>query len=259
MGLEATLKTQVSDGQVAKLMEEFDASGDGYLQQDEMVSVDQFRNKLEAFSREERMLATELAQEARKEEEMARLAEAKLEILNEKDPTTRDKIVSVLPYLFPLMDSLQFGRFFIMENVDNPIVAIVGLIFAAYRSIPFSGFIAFLALYTLSSNPGLNRLIRYNMQQAIFFDIALFFPGLLTALIAGLGSIVGFQIPDAANQLGSTAIFGVLLLMVAYATISSLLGIAPNKIPIISQAVEDRMPTIDMFDDQGRFIDKKKD
>ena len=97
------------------------------------------------------------------------------------------------------------------------------------------------------------------MQQAIFFDIALFFPGLLTALIAGLGSIVGFQIPDAANQLGSTAIFGVLLLMVAYATISSLLGIAPNKIPIISQAVEDRMPTIDMFDDQGRFIDKKKD
>jgi len=147
LGLETSLKTDLSDDRVKKLMEEFDVSGDGYIQLEEMVSVDQFRNKLEAFSTEERRLAVELAQEARKEEEMARLAEAKLEILNEKDPTTRDKIVSVLPYLFPLMDSLQFARFFIVDNIDNPFVTILGLLFAAYRSIPFSGFIAFFTLY----------------------------------------------------------------------------------------------------------------
>jgi len=95
------------------------------------------------------------------------------------------------------------------------------------------------------------------MQQAIFFDIALFFPGLIAALISGIGSISGFQVPTAANQLGSTAIFFLLIIMVAYASISSLLGITPNKIPIISQAVEDRMPSIDMFDDQGRFIPRQ--
>ena len=119
LGLEASLKTQLSDGQVAKLMAEFDASGDGYLQQDEMVSVDQFRNKLEAFSREEKLLAMELKKEAQKEEEMARLAEAKLEFLNEKEPTAVDKAVSVLPYLFPLMDSLQFGKFYAIEQIGR--------------------------------------------------------------------------------------------------------------------------------------------
>merc|ERR1712119_40671 len=124
----------------------------------------------------------------------------------------------------------------------------------AYQSIPLSGFLAFLALNILSSNPGLNRLIRFNMQQAIFLDIALFFPGLITALIAGLGSVAGFTIPEATNQLSSTVIFGVVTLLVLYASTSSLLGISPNKIPVISQAVEDRMPTMDMFDEQGRFI-----
>merc|ERR1712125_216120 len=86
------------------------------------------------------------------------------------------------------------------------------------------------------------------MQQAIFLDIALFFPGIVTLLIAGLGSVAGFTIPDAANQLSSTVIFGVLTLSVLYASISSLLGISPNKIPLISQAVEDRMPSVDSFD-----------
>jgi hypothetical protein len=256
-GLEKSMKMELSNERVQKLMNEFDVSGDGSLQLDEMVSVDQFRNKLEAYAREEKSLAREAVGEAKKQEEMARIAEARLEILNDKDPTTKDKLISVIPYLFPLLDSLQFGRFLIMENADNPLVGLLGLLFTAYRSIPFSGFIAFLALNTLSSNPGLNKLIRFNMQQAIFLDIALFFPGLLTALIAGLGSVAGFTIPDAANQASSTAIFGVLLLTVLYTSISSLLGITPDAIPIISKAVEDRMPTTDMFDDEGKFVPRE--
>lgn len=254
LGLEKSLKTTLSVERVQKLMDEFDVSGDGYLQIDEMVSVDQFRNKLEAYAREEKRLAREAVSDAKKEEDKARLAEARLEILNEKDPTQRDKIISVLPYLFPFLDSLQFGRFFINDNPDNPIVGILALLYVGYRSIPFSGFLAFLALNTLSSNPGLNRLVRFNMQQSIFLDIALFFPGLLAALIAGIGSVAGFTIPEATNAFSSTAIFGVLVLTVLYASISSLFGISPNKIPFISQAVEDRMPSMDMFDEEGRFI-----
>lgn len=257
LGLEVSLKTQLSDGQVAKLMQEFDASGDGYLQQEEMVSVDQFRNKLEAFSRDEKLLAIELKKEAEKEEEMARLAEAKLEFLNEKEPTAVDKAVSVLPYLFPLMDSLQFGKYYAIQHGDNPLVAVLALLFTAYRTIPFSGFLAFIALNVLQSNPGLNRLVRYNMRQAIFLDIALFFPSIGTALVALLGSVAGFQVPDGINEAGSTAIFGVFLLTFAYATISSVLGITPDKIPIVSQAVDQRMLTLEMFDDQGRFVPRE--
>merc|ERR1712025_607515 len=206
--------------------------------------------------------------EAQKAKEEAQKAEAKMAVLNDKEPTQSDKVLSILPYLFPLFDSFQFARYFFLANADNPVLNIVGLGYAAYRAIPFSGFVAFIALNTLSNNPGLNKLIRFNMQQAIFLDIALFFPGLFGALLAGAGSAAGFQIPQAVSETGTTAIFAVLVLSVVYASISSLLGIKPDKIPIISDAVEDRMPTIDSFDDQGRYIprnmrekkdDEKKD
>ena len=259
LGLEASLKTEVSEERVQKLMDKFDVSGDEYLQLEEMVSVDQFRNQLEAFSREEKRIAKEKVQEAQQEEEASRLAEAKLAVLNEKEPTQTDKIVSVLPYLLPLFDSLQFGRHILIENGDNPLVGLLGLVYTAYMSIPFSGFVAYLALNTLSNNPGLNKLVRFNMKQAIYMDVALFFPSLLTALIAGVGSVAGFEIPQAVNEAGSTAIFVALLLTAAYASTSSLLGIKPDKIPIISQAVEDRMPTLDMFDDEGRFIPRQEE
>ena len=52
-----------------------------------MVSIDQFRNKLDALVREEKRLAREAADQAKREEEQAALAEAKLEMLNEKVPT----------------------------------------------------------------------------------------------------------------------------------------------------------------------------
>jgi hypothetical protein len=156
------------------------------------------------------------------------------------------------------MDSLQFGRFLLTENADNPFVIVLALLYSLYKAVPFSGFVAFLALNVLSSNPGLNRLVRFNMQQAIFVDIALFFPGLLAALFGIIGSGAGFQIPPGLAELGSDVIFGAMLLTIGYASVSSLLGITPNKIPLISQAVDDRMPTIDMFDNQGQFIPRNE-
>jgi hypothetical protein len=253
-GLEASLKTEISQERIQKLMEKFDVSGDGYLQLEEMVSVEQFRNQLDAFSREEKSLAREASLEAKKQEEEAKKVEAKLVLLNDKEPSQSDKFLSILPYLFPLFDSIQFGRYFFIDNADNPLLALLGLAYAAYRSIPFSGFAAFIALNTLSNNPGLNKLIRFNMQQAIFLDIALFFPGIIGALVAGASSAAGFQLPQEVLQGSSTAIFAALVLAVTYSSISSLLGIKPDLIPIISEAVEQRMPTVDSFDDEGRYI-----
>jgi len=253
-GLEKTLKVELSDSRVKKLMKDFDTSGDGALQLDEFVGVDQFRNKLEALAREERDAAAAAKKAALLEAEQAALAEARLEFLNESEPTTTDKLVSVLPYLFPLMDGLQYGRFILSDAEGNPLVAIVAVIYALYRAIPFSGFAAFFALNFLSNNPSLNRLVRYNMQQAIFLDIALFFPGLVSGLLSLILGQAGNPIPTALVEISTDAIFVTLLLALGYCSVSSLLGITPDKIPIVSQAVSDRMPTIDMFDDEGRFI-----
>ena len=262
-GLEKSLKVELSDKRVAELMKEFDASGDGALQLDEFVGVDKFRNRLEALSREEKNLAVEAKKMAQKEAEVADLLQAKMEILNDGKPTNTDKVLSVLPYLLPLMDGLQYGRFLLgAEGAEaNPFVAILAVLYTLYRAIPFSGFIAYLGLNFLGDNPKINRLIRYNMQQAIFIDIALFFPGLLTAL---LGFILGgsnVQIPAIVTQFSTDTIFVTLLAVLGYCTVSSILGITPNKVPIVSTAVDDRMPTVDMFDidSEGNIFSKPRE
>ncbi|KAL7576053.1 hypothetical protein ACA910_000838 [Epithemia clementina (nom. ined.)] len=262
-GLEKEFKMELSEKRAKQLMDAFDKSGDGVLQMDEFVGVDILRNRLDALARDEKALALEKAKAAQMESEAVKLLQAQLEMLNDRKPSNTDKIISILPYLFPLLDGLQFAKYLVLENPENPLSITIAVFYAFYRSIPFAGIITFFALSFLSGNITLNRLIRYNMQQAIFLDIALFFPGLIAALLT---LVTPGTIPPALSELGDDFLFVVLLATVGYSVVSSLLGIEPNKIPIISQAVLDRMPTVDMFDAEGRFIprnqqktDKKKD
>ena len=240
-------------------MNEFDASGDGALQLEEFVSIDMFRNKLELLAQEEKRLALEAKENAKKEAMQAALEIAKVDILNEKEPTNSEKLLSVLPYLFPLLDGLQWGRFLLSADgaESNPFVIGLALLYALYRSIPFSGFLAFFVLNFLGGVPSINRLIRYNMQQAVFLDIALFFPGLITAAIG----LTGLQFPAIMSQFGNDVIFVTLLITVAYCSISSLLGITPDKIPFISGEVDKRMPSIEMFDldAEGNIVFRPRD
>ena len=249
-GLETVLKTELNEKRVQQLMNDFDTSGDGSLQLDEFVGVDKFRNRLELLSQEEKRLAGEAQKLALKEKEEAALLQARMDILNDKEPTNSDKVLSILPYLFPLMDGLQYGRFLLGgEGAEsNPFVLVLGLLYTLYRTIPFSGFIAYLALNFLGGNLNINRLVRYNMQQAIFIDIALFFPGLITGILGLMLGGAGVQLPPAVTELGTDAIFASLLVALGYCVVSSILGTAPNKLPLISKAVDNRMPTVDMFD-----------
>jgi len=52
-GLEKTLNIELSYDRVKQLIEEFDVNNDGYLELEEMVSIDKFISKIEALSREE--------------------------------------------------------------------------------------------------------------------------------------------------------------------------------------------------------------
>jgi len=261
-GLEKMLKMELSDKRAEELMKEFDSSGDGKLQLDEFVTIDQFRNRLESLKQEEKRLSSEAQKVARKEEEQAVLAQARLDILNDREPTVSDRAFSVLPYLFPLLDGLQYGRFLLGgEDGSNPVIAVLAVVYSLYRTIPFSGLIAFFSLNILSNNPSINRLVRYNMQQAIFLDIALFFPGLVTGLLGLALKGANVELPTSIVQLGTDAIFVSLILALAYCCVSSVLGITPDKLPLISGAVTKRMPSVDMFtvDSDGNIRMKEDD
>jgi hypothetical protein len=56
-GLEKTLKIKLSIDRVQKLMDEFDVNKDGYLELEEMVSIDKFMTRIDSFSKEEKELA----------------------------------------------------------------------------------------------------------------------------------------------------------------------------------------------------------
>merc|ERR1711957_1084176 len=241
-GLEKMLKMELSDKRAEELMKEFDSSGDGKLQLDEFVTIDQFRNRLESLKQEEKRLSSEAQKVARKEEEQAVLAQARLDILNDREPTVSDRAFSVLPYLFPLLDGLQYGRFLLGgEDGSNPVIAVLAVVYSLYRTIPFSGFIAFFSLNILSNNPSINRLVT----------------GLLGLALKG----ANVELPTSIVQLGTDAIFVSLILALAYCCVSSVLGITPDKLPLISGAVTKRMPSVDMFtvDSDGNIRMKEDD
>lgn len=255
VGLEKTFKMELSEKRVQQLLTDFDKNNDGALQLDEFVTVDNLRNRLDALARDEQALASERAKAAQVEAEAVKLLQAQMEMINDRAPSNVERILSCIPYLFPLLDGLQFAKYLVLNDLDNPVAVAAGVIFALYNAIPFGGLIAFFALSFLSGNTTINRLIRFNMQQAIFLDISLFFPG----LIAGLINLVApGTIPRALDEIGSDAVFFVLLAVIGYSVVSSLLGQEPNKIPLISDSVQSRMPTVDMFDAEGRFIPKNQ-
>lgn len=212
--------------------------------------------RVDSYIREEKDNERMAALDAKEAKEAAEKAEAKLAFLNEQPPTTLDKIYSILPYLFPLLDGLQYGRF-LLQGEDNPIINTIALFYVVYRNIPFSGFIAFFAINFLSNNPKLNRLIRWNLSQAIWVDIALIVPGLLGGIGKAALPALGVQIPGGVGEVLDDGVFFALLGVLLYCVGSSLIGREPGGIPFVSKQVSERMPTIDMFNDEGRFIGRQ--
>jgi len=121
-----------------------------------------------------------------------------------------------------LMDGLRYSRFLLADGDGNPIVFAVAILYGLYQSILLIRFVAFFTLNFLSTNAGRNRLVWYNMQQAIFIDIALFFLDLLLGLTKMVLPVIGVN--------------------------------EPSKLPAILKIVLDRMLMINAFDKEGRYI-----
>ncbi|GMH77906.1 hypothetical protein TrST_g7816 [Triparma strigata] len=257
-GLKKNLKTEdLDETAVRRLFGELDSDGNNVLDVEEFkMGVSEMATRIDSYIREEKQAKIEAEKEAKLAKEKADKALQKLEFLNDKPPNQTEKVLSVLPYLFPLMDGLQYGRF-LLQGEDNIIINAIALVYIVYRQIPFSGFVAFFALNFLAGNPKLNRLVRWNLQQAIFVDIALIFPGLLQGLAKFALPAVGLSLPASFTETFDDVTFVALLGVLGYCAVSSLLGREPGGIPFVSKAVGDRMPTIDMFDDEGRFIPRQ--
>ena len=253
-GLVVQLKSAITEEQAAKILQRFDLDGDGSIQINEFRGIDAFRLILDKILLEEKNAIIDATQKLVVAQKTAETAAAKANAIQEQvnslPPTTSDRVVSLLPYLLPLADAIPYSKEFILGNnlqYDNIVFEFAYSIFVIYQTIPFSGLIAFFLLDLLTNNLKLNRLIRFNMQQAIFFDIALIFPGVLGSVVSLMVSQTDFVIPLSIGTVGSTATFLLVSLGIIYSLASSLLGVIPDKIPIISDRAKLRVPTAEQI------------
>lgn len=143
-----------------------------------------------------------------------------------------DRTFACLPYLLPLIEALAFGvpffnQFPSLQVFLIPLIPIVQL----YSTIPFAGFIIFIALYMgVVRNERINHFIRFNAMQAILIDIILILCSLVFSLI--LPAFNGGLIMETLYNV----VFLGAIAAVVYSIIQSVLG-RYAEIPTISDAV----------------------
>ncbi|KAL6136343.1 hypothetical protein ACLB2K_061639 [Fragaria x ananassa] len=104
-----------------------------------------------------------------------------------------DRLISAVSYTLPFFNSLQYGRYLFLQFpklglLFEPLLPLLGL----YRSIPYSSFVAFFALYLgVVRNPSFSHYARFNAMQAVTLDVLLVLPLLVQRIFspgqAGLG------------------------------------------------------------------------
>lgn len=226
------------DDLARKLIAVYDSDNDGVLQESEFAPTEELRMRLENMFREKRDEESR-ARAAELEQEMALKKQESLRSSGGGEITAADSALSALPYVLPLMDGLQYSSHLFSAFPEQTAWAQgFAILLAGLRSIPFFPLIFFFGLSFLSNNPNVNKLVRFNMRQAISFDLALIPPALLAPLI-------NFSLREDAYkvaplmQAGSDILFVSLLLAVAYSVGSSAMGKYPNKIPFFGRINRD--------------------
>lgn len=255
---KSLLNQDVSDIIVEKLMKELDSNGDGFLQLDEFTELDVLQEKLRAISADARKeeLAFESAERERKAEAEAK--ETLQKAINDGPPTISDRIISIIPFILPTLDGLAYiGELLPQDGAT----AVLFIAFALLRAIPFGGLIFFIALSVFSENLELNRLVRYNMKLAIGLDISLLIPSLLEFLTGPLAD----KVEPGVLTLAGGALLVPYYLAIFYCIGSSLLGIAPNKVPFLAEGIDMQVPTgealLDYYelDAEGKAVRKMRE
>jgi uncharacterized membrane protein len=151
----------------------------------------------------------------------------------------KDRVFSILVYLFPLASAFGFGSYLIQQFPILGFLVIPLMPLAlVYSLVPFGlgGLVVFFALYAgVVRNTRLNYFLRFNTMQAILIDILL----MLVAIVAR------FLIPSLGEGLLVKTLYNLIflgtLLTCLYSMIQSGLGKYP-EIPTISEAAASQVP-----------------
>nr|AUO68231.1 Tic20-like protein [Saccharina japonica] len=228
------------DDLARKLIDTYDQNGDGLLQRSEFAPTEELRTRLENMFRDQQETARQARVEERQRQMEDKLAAeagagAGAVVLADGPATAADKALSALPYLLPLVDGIAFaGHLFGAFPEQTAWAQPLAVVLLALRSLPFATLVGFFSLSALSGNPQVNKLVRFNMQQAINMDIALIVPGVLGALASvSLGQDAYKLVPLA--EAGSDVVFVAMLAAVAYSVVTSSTGSFPNKLPLLGR------------------------
>ncbi|HIK27173.1 MAG: hypothetical protein N3E45_06780 [Oscillatoriaceae bacterium SKW80] len=147
--------------------------------------------------------------------------------------TVSDRIFACLPYLFPLIEGLGFGKYLFRQFpiLKQTLVWQLPPLLMADYSIPFAELIILFALYFgVVRNENISHFVRFNAMQAILLYIVLILAGLILHILVPSIPIV-FIIETISNM-----IFLGIVAAVGYAVVQSALG-RYAEIPTISDAV----------------------
>ncbi|KAL5564527.1 hypothetical protein UlMin_027691 [Ulmus minor] len=152
------------------------------------------------------------------------------------NPTTTpatDRLISAVAYTLPFFNSLQYGRYLFMQVPQlgllfDPLLPLISL----YRSIPYSSFVAFFALYLgVVRNPNFSHFVRFNSMQAVTLDVLLVLPLLIQRIFSPGRSGVGFRV----MVWGHNVLFVFSILCFLYSLSSCILGRTPH-LPFVADA-----------------------
>jgi len=206
-------------------IEQMDEFSVGQIKMKVEQMQDKARDDARAAAQAERTRAIEAAKPASE-----RLADLVADSPNE-DAGVATRAASCVPYLLPLVDGSVYG-YHLLSAAPLAGAALAPFVLLL-RAVPFGGLILFFVFSSQSRNPSLPLLLRYNLQQAILLDIALFFPSLFSLIP------IPEEVKAVAAEPASDAIFLVLFACILYSWVTNLAtGKLPNKIPVIGSTSE---------------------
>lgn len=250
-GMKIYNNTDLDEGWASRLLKLHDKNQDGVLQLEEF-DVHSFEATISRWKVEQRAKQVLEEREAtaarrKKQDEKERLQQQEEEMERQFQLEDQPKILttmevmtplvilaSVLSYILPLIDGLQFSFPFVERFPATMELLFVGLQFPMEMldAVPLGlgRIVALVGMYMLSDFRSLPLLVRFNLRQAVVLDLILFMPA-SASLAASLGDLGDLQ--DVINVLA----FLLLWACTIYCVGSNVAGVAPNCIPGISKSV----------------------
>jgi hypothetical protein len=222
---------EIDEALAKELVKAHDRNGDGVLQPEEfeLSALQTTLEGLLAARREEELESFRKTREQQDEEKALEAEQAALPEANE-DTGLLTRMVSCLPYLMPMIHCLKYGvLYWLMLASEVPFAAVVFQtllnVFQWMLAFPFADLILIFGMQALADNAKLPMLLRFNLRQAILIDVGLGLFGLADGLVE---SMLHFSLPV-------SPIFFLTMAFTTYALLYSLLGIAPDGIPLVSK------------------------